>query len=160
MVMKMKKFKINVRRKTRTEKYQRSAAVKFVSNIRAVILAVLLTTFLSFACESPSLKKPNNTQTEFAVEDKQARFESDLQTMKTANFEYIFVFRRKDGGAFDGEDRRYLKTNSPPETNRFIATDDDKAFIAGSKYKFPPENLEVLRMWFNVEDYSAIQEQK
>jgi hypothetical protein len=78
--------------------------------------------------------------------------------MRTANFEYIFVFRRKDGAAFDGEDRKFLRASSPAETNRFVSTDDGKAFIAGSKYKFPPQNLEILRSRFNVEDYSAIHE--
>ncbi|MBA2605780.1 MAG: hypothetical protein H0U96_02795 [Acidobacteria bacterium] len=79
--------------------------------------------------------------------------------MKTANFDYIFVFRRKDGGAFDGEDRKYLRSNSPAQINRFVLTDDGKAFIAGSKYIFPMENLETLRMRFNVEDYSAVKEE-
>ena len=80
--------------------------------------------------------------------------------MKTAGFEFIFVFRRKDGAQFDGEDRKYLRANAPAETNRFLATDDGKAFIAGSKYLFPPASLDALRLRFNVEDYSAPKETK
>ena len=75
--------------------------------------------------------------------------------MKTAGFDYIFVFRRKDGGVFDAEDKTYLKANSPAVTNRFILSDDDKAVIAGSGFEFPAENLEALRQRFNVEDYSS-----
>jgi hypothetical protein len=120
---------------------------------------IFLLTSLNLACENSSLsKKPSNTETTVNAENKQSAFESDLQTMRTANFEYIFVFRRKDGAAFDGEDRKFLRANSPAETNRFVSTDDGKAFIAGSKYKFPPQNLEILRSRFNIEDYSAIQE--
>ncbi len=104
-------------------------------------------------CGSQTIEKVSSNAA--ANENKLTAFESDLETMRTAGFEYVFVFRRKDGGAFDGEDRKYLKTNSPAETNRFIATDDDKAFIAGSKYKFPPENLEVLRARFDVQNFSA-----
>jgi hypothetical protein len=88
-------------------------------------------------------------------ENKISDFERDLETMKTANFDYIFVFRRKDGGVLDGEDKTYLKANSPPVTNRFILSDGDKAVITGSGYEFPPENLETLRKRFNVEDYST-----
>lgn len=74
--------------------------------------------------------------------------------MKTANFDYIFAFRRKDGGVFDSEDKKYLRANTPPGTNRFVATDEDRAFIAGSTYAFSPENLQALRNRFLVEDYS------
>jgi len=95
-----------------------------------------------------------------ANESKLSNFENDLQTMKTAGFEFIFVFRRTDGGAFDGEDRKYLRANAPAETNRFIATDDGRAFIAGSKYPFPPPSLVVLRTRFIIEDYSSPKETK
>ncbi len=121
------------------------------------LVCSILFSLTSFACNYQPLKENSAAAPSPIVEDKQAQFQSDLQTMKTANFEYIFVFRRKDGGEFDGEDRKYLRTNAPAETNRFVAADDGKAFIAGSKYKFPPENLEVLRMRFNIEDFSAIE---
>ncbi len=117
-----------------------------------LIFCLMMLALLNVACESPSLKANRAAPT---PENKQTGFERDLQTMKTANFEYIFVFRRKDGGAFDSEDRKYLRANSPPETNRFISADEGKAFIAGSKYKFPPEYLETLRLRFNIEDYST-----
>jgi hypothetical protein len=118
---------------------------------------VLLLLVSSFACTPRSLEKKAAVDTPVAGEEKQAGFETDLQTMRTAGFEYIFVFRRKDGGAFDVEDRKHLRAYSPPETNRFISTDDGKAFIAGSKYKFTPEHLDALRMRFNIEDYSVEQ---
>lgn len=117
-----------------------------------LIFGLVILALVNVACESPSLKKKDRVAP--VAENKQTAFEQDLQTMKTADFEYIFVFRRKDDGVFDSEDRKYLRANSPPATNRFISTDDDKAFIAGSKYKFPPENLETLRQRFNVEDFS------
>ncbi len=109
---------------------------------------------LNIACESPSLKKANKAAANNTLENKVAVFESDLQTMRTAGFDYIFVFRRTDNGVFNAEDKTYLKENSPAATNRFILSDDDKAVIAGSGFEFPPENLEALRKRFNVEDYS------
>ena len=109
---------------------------------------------VNFGCNYNSFEKPNVNAAPTNVENKQAAFEADLQTLKTANLKYIFVFRRTDGGAFDGEDRRYLRANLPT-TNRVVLTDENRALIVGSNYKFPPENLEVLRLRFNVEDYST-----
>ena len=106
-----------------------------------------------FACNYNSFEKPNVNAAPPTAENKQAAFENDLQTLKTADLKYILVFRRTDGGAFDGEDKKYLKTNLPT-TNRVIMTDEGRAFIVGSNYKFPPENLEVLRLRFTVEDHS------
>ncbi len=89
------------------------------------------------------------------VEAKKTTLEEDLNEMRTANFGFIFVFRRKDGGVFDKEDQKFLCENTPPETNRWRRSDDGKAFIAGSWYTFSPEQLAALRGRFNVEDYST-----
>ena len=128
-----------------------------ISN-RMKLIVFLCVSLLNFACTPRAMENKNAAAPPVAVEEKQSSFESDLQTMRTANFEYVFVFRRKDGGEFDSDDRKYLRTYSPAETNRFVSTDGGKAFIAGSKYKFPPENLETLRLRFNVEDFSAVKE--
>jgi hypothetical protein len=122
------------------------------------VFAVLLSVALSLACTPRSFEKPNVTATPPAspatAEDKQASFQNELKKMKTADLQFIFVFRRKDDAEIDGEDRKYLKTNLP-FYNRLVFTDDDKAVIIGSNYKFPPENLEVLRLRFKVEDFSS-----
>lgn len=119
------------------------------------LLPVLL--LLNVACENPSTKTNANaapTAAAINAQDSAATLETDLQTMQNAKFDYIFVFRRKDGGVFDGEDKKYLKANSPVFTNRFILTDENKAAIAGSSYKFEPQNLENLEKRFVVENFS------
>ena len=126
---------------------------------QAILTSLIFLSLMNFACDNRSFEKANVAESSAAPGQTQSNFASDLQTMKTANFEYIFVFRRKDGGAFDGEDKKYLRANAPAETNRFVSTDNGKAFIAGSKFKFPPQNLEILRMRFNIEDYSAVNEE-
>ena len=108
----------------------------------------------NFACVNQSLLKKNKNSAEVVEEKNVSDFERDLQTMKTANFDYIFAFRRKDSGTFDSEDKKYLRANTPSGTNRFVSTDEGRAFIAGSAYAFSPENLEALRSRFLVEDYS------
>lgn len=122
-----------------------------------LLKVVFLMTMASLACESPSLQKNANMETTVNAENKQSAFESDLQTMKTANLKYIFVIRKNDNGGFDAEDKKYLRTNLPT-TNRIVLSDEEKAFIVGTNYPFPPENLEVLRLRFKVEDYSSFQE--
>ena len=121
---------------------------------RCFLIILFSFSAVNLSCNYRSFEtnKPEANQT---VENEIPPFERDLQTMRTANFDFIYVFRRKDGGAFDAEDRKYLRTYAPRETNRFISTDDSKAFIAGSSYKFTPENLETLGKRFNIEDYSA-----
>ena len=126
---------------------------------QVVLTGLIFFSLMNFACDNRSFEKANVSESSAAPEQTQSNLASDLQTMKTANFDYIFVFRRKDGGAFDGEDKKYLRANAPVETNRFVSTDNGKAFIAGSKFKFPPENLEILRTRFNVEDYSVVKEE-
>jgi hypothetical protein len=113
---------------------------------------------LNFACTPVRLISQNvAAPTSSNAEDKQASFQSELEKMRTANLQYIFVFRRKDGGAFDGEDKKYLRANLP-FNNRVVLADEDKAVIVGSNYKFPPENLNGLQARFNVEDYSAAEQ--
>lgn len=119
---------------------------------------MLLLFLLTAGCESPSLKA-NKAVANQTIENEIPPFERDLQTMRTANFDFIYGFRRKDGAAFDGEDRKFLRANAPPQTNRFVSTDDGRAFIAGSGYKFAPEVLETLRKRFDVEDYSTKKEE-
>lgn len=134
--------------------------MKKMKTIKRGAILILTTLFLSaaFACNYAPLEEKKSAATPATVEDKQAQFESDVQTMRTANFEFIFVFRRKDGAAFVGEDKKYLKSNLP-FNNRVILSDEEKAVVVGSNYKFPPENLEVLRARFNVEDYSAAKQE-
>ena len=81
-------------------------------------------------------------------------YDRDLETMRTANFDFIYVLRRKDGATLSADDKKFVSLNSPIETNRFVLSDEEKAVIAGSKYKFAEQNLMALRDRFNIEDFS------
>lgn len=124
------------------------------ARLLAFAFFALIIAFLNFGCESPSLKANSTAAKPAAAENNAPGLEQDLQTMRNANFEYIFVFRRKDGGVLDGEDKKYLRANSPVSTNRFILTDENKAAVAGSSYRFEPENLEKLQQRFVIENFS------
>lgn len=119
----------------------------------SAIFAILI--LMNFACETSSSPQKNSNQTNASPEVKLTDVERDIKSLQTANFDYIFVIRRKDGGVLDREDQAYIKANTPADTNRFYLSDEDKAVVAGSSYEFKPENLEKLGERFNIENYSS-----
>lgn len=96
----------------------------------------------------------NSIPTPDLHEKKADDFETRLKAIKNADFAYIFVFRRKDGGEFTAEDKQFLRTAAQPEPNRWEVPGDKKAVIAGTNFPFPEEVLQNLRTRFNVEDHS------
>lgn len=94
---------------------------------------------------------PANAQP--TLETTSSTFEQDLETMRTADFDFIYVFRRKDGGKFDADDRSSLRINTS-DSNRRKISDDDRAIIVGSNYRIPAENLSALSERFALEDHS------
>jgi hypothetical protein len=150
----MKKLK---RSRTEREKGRKGEREIFSFFRPLFFCSVISLVLLSFGCQpnqtilkdAPPPPTPMST-----AETKKTSFEQDLRDMQTANFDYIFVFRRRDGGTFDSDDRKYLRQNTPPETNRWTSTDEGRAFIAGSGFGFTPENMTALQERFIVEDYS------
>lgn len=121
-------------------------------------IALSFVVFLSlpgFACRGNEETKVNVNKTASKPERKVDDFQEILKSYRTAGFKFIFAFRRFDGDVFSGEDKKFLKDNSPTETNRWNLTEDGKIAVAGSNYKFPPVNLEALKLRFTVEDYST-----
>jgi len=80
-------------------------------------------------------------------------YESSLEQVRTARFAHIYVFSRKDGGVFTPDDITYLKANAPERTNQWVKTSGGRKIIAGTNFEFTPENLDVQRKRFNVEDF-------
>lgn len=117
--------------------------------------AFLILALMSLACANQTIlnSQPKPVPIEPSEQPKDS-FEKALRGVQSGDFTYILVFRRKDGGAFDTEDKRFVKANTPTETNQFVLTDEDRAVIAGSNYPFPAQNLETLSDRFNIEDYS------
>ena len=80
--------------------------------------------------------------------------EQDLQAMRNADFNFIYLFRRKDGSAMDADDKKFFNANTPPETNRRKLSDEGRAIIIGSNYRWPAETFKLFTDRFNLEDYS------
>lgn len=81
-------------------------------------------------------------------------FEQDVESMRTADFVFIYVLRRKDGGKLDSDDKRYASQVIPQEMNRREISDSGKAIIVGSNFRMPEQNRKVLSERFAFEDLS------
>jgi len=77
----------------------------------------------------------------------------EVEAMRTANFNYIFVLRRKDGGKMDTDDRAFVR-GVTGGFNRRTLSDDEKAVIVGSNPRVLDETLQKIRSRFEVEDFS------
>jgi hypothetical protein len=89
-----------------------------------------------------------------SVEPATSTVEADVAAMRTADFNFVFVFKRKDGNVLDAEDRAFMNTNTPYEINRKKISDGGRALVIGSNFRYPPENFKALRDRFAFEDFS------
>jgi hypothetical protein len=121
-------------------------------------ISLLSAAFFLFGCGPNRHFAVNEQRAAPAPEKTPETAEQKLGTVQQQGFEFVYVFRRKDGAPLDAEDRKFLRENAPPQTNQWIVTDDGATAIAGSNYRFPPENLDALRKRFNVEDKSKSEE--
>jgi len=80
--------------------------------------------------------------------------DADVAAMRTADFNFIYVFRRKDGGVLNSDDRSFMNANTPYEINRKKLVDGGRALIVGSNFRFPAENFKVMKERFSFEDFS------
>jgi hypothetical protein len=122
-------------------------------------IPLLILALVGFSCANQTIlnsSEPKSTPIPPSEQPKDS-FERALRGVESGNFTYIFVLRRKDGAAFGGEDSKFIRANTPPGTNQFVLTDEDKTIIIGSNFPFSPENLKALGERFNIENYSKPQ---
>lgn len=119
------------------------------------LLLIMIASFLVSACSPDDriLKSGKETPAPSGVETPKASFEKELEEMRTANFTFVYVIRRKDGQKMDAEDRSVIRLQTV-DMNRRVTADDDKAVIIGSNFQMPPKNLLVLFERFAVQNYS------
>jgi len=80
-------------------------------------------------------------------------FDQDLESMRTADFKFILVFRRKDGQAMDAADKDWISRNVGAQANRRMLSDAGRAIIIGSNFPFPPLPKESASR-FKMDDFS------
>ncbi len=86
-------------------------------------------------------------------------FERELLYMKTADFDHIYIFKRKDGGKLTDEDKDFIRERRHHATNRSSVSEDETVVFIGSNFAFEEENLEALKERFEFEDHSKPPEQ-
>lgn len=81
--------------------------------------------------------------------------EKDIEAMRTADFVFIYVIKRKDGGPLDNEDKKFASAVIPGEMNRRTLADDGKAILIGSNFRMPDDSRKLIEERFAVEDLST-----
>lgn len=133
-----------------------------VSRLCMAKLIVVLLLFASASCgpnqrilnsaAEPSVNSPVASPSD--ARPAVSSFEQDLNSMRTADFNFIHVFRRKDGSVLDPDDRKFMAGVIPSEVNRRKISDEGKAVIIGSNYRIPEEIMKVLVGRFEFADFS------
>lgn len=80
--------------------------------------------------------------------------EQDIESMRTADFIFIYVIRRKDGGTLDAEDKSFASSVIPGQMNRRTVSTDGKAILIGSNFRMPEEERKLIEERFAFEDLS------
>lgn len=115
---------------------------------------LLLLSLIASGCgPNEGILKSGKETPQVNAESGKSLFDQDIEAMRTADFVYVYVLRRKDGGKIDAEDRGVIRVQTSL-ANRRVSADDDKAFIIGSNNPIPPQNMFVLYERFAVENYS------
>lgn len=138
----------------RTKEKMRDKRFKHVTALVVVMLAASVV-FYGCGRSGNAPDAANAPKTSVSPQRPPAPFETELDYVRKGQFLYIFVFKRKDGGAFDREDIAYLKANSPEETNQWVVSDDRRYVLAGTNFEFKPEQLGALGKRFVIEDYTG-----
>lgn len=113
--------------------------------------------YLSLLCSCGAnegiLQSGKGSPTPANVESAKTSFAKELESVQTADFTFVYVLRRKDGGPIDAEDRGVIKLSTSDAARR-VSADDGKAFIIGSNVQLPAKNMAALYERFAIDNYS------
>jgi hypothetical protein len=120
--------------------------------------ALLLSACLLGGCrKSDSGSGSSGSPQQKAAPSPATDLERQLQYVRDGQFNHIYVFSRKDGGAFDKDDVADLTANSPvgEKTNMRVKTEDGRRVVVGTNFEYTQENFDTLAKRFNIEDYTG-----
>jgi hypothetical protein len=84
----------------------------------------------------------------------QKTIEQEIESMRTADFIFIYVLRRRDGGPLDAEDKQFASSVIPGQMNRRTVSTDGKAILVGSNFRMPDPERKLIEERFALEDLS------
>ena len=123
-------------------------------------LPVLVFAVLAGACSPNQRIVESNGQWSNAEANRpaatpvQSSLEKDIESMRTADFVFIYVIRRKDGRLLDNEDKKFASAVIPGEMNRRTVADEGRAILIGSNFRMPDDSRKLVEERFAVEDLS------
>ncbi len=116
-----------------------------------VPILILAACLFPAACGDSVSKTDNSGNANVKIEISE--FDRQLNSLRTADFDYIFTFKRKDGEAFSSEDKKFLKKKTY-RANRRGLTKDEKILFIGSNFEIDKKDLTSLKQRFEFEDFS------
>jgi hypothetical protein len=125
-------------------------------------LALTAAALFCFACgpaNDPGPQTGNETPAP-TVEVKKKTFEDDVAAVRYSEYTWMFILRRRDGKAIDGDDSKFIRANTPTETNQRLVSDEGRAVIMGTNFRFYPEQYDALSKRFEVQDISSVKYEK
>jgi hypothetical protein len=124
---------------------------------KSILLAVLAMVVCSCAPNQRIVESNadlTDTKSNSAAAPVRSTLEKDIEAMRTADFVFVYVIKRKDGGPLDGEDKKFASAVIPGEMNRRTLADDGKAILIGSNFRMPDESRKLIEERFAFEDLS------
>jgi hypothetical protein len=126
--------------------------------MRFALILVFACLGLAVSCapNETILKSGTEVQASPPPQNTQARYDSveaEIENMRTADFDFIVVLRRKDGGVMQSGDKAEVRTTLTG-ANRKSLVDGEKAVVIGSNARIPPELIKKLSDRFAVQDFS------
>lgn len=115
---------------------------------------LLSAVFLTAGCANEDIRKSGKpSPTAANAESPKSTVDDEVAAMRTANFRFIWVIRRKDGGVLNAADKAIIRPNTV-DMNRRVVTDDGMAVIIGSNAAPFKENFDALASAFAIQDLS------
>ncbi len=121
--------------------------------LKTLILALWVAATIACGANDNILRSGKDPLVRSNAEPEKTSFAQDLDAMRTAGFSFIYVLRRKDGGAIDPEDKSVIRVHTT-QANRRVSADDGKVVIVGSNFQLAAHNMTALYQRFAVENYS------
>lgn len=118
----------------------------------AIALTAVLSAAALIGCQPNQTVQQSapNPVPQVSLEPRKTDLETDIKDIETAGLEHIFIVKRRDGGVFDKDDKRFLREFVPDEISRRVASDDDRAFLLGTNFIIPEDMVTKWRERFTV----------
>lgn len=129
------------------------------SLMRLTGVAIFATIAFSIACgPNDRIMRSAETNVETpqpgATQPQVDEYTREVEAMRTAGLTTVFSIKRRDGQAFQADDRNVIRVNTAL-ANRRVVGYDDKWAVIGTNTKLSDENLKALDERFTITNYAV-----